>query len=113
MKRDMARLVLSLTATSILVIGCYTRHYEPVVATGLSGEVVVSESSPPAPRSEIIGVAPSTAHVWIPGHWRYRNHRWVWVPGHFELRPRPAVVWVPGHWDNTPRGWVWTPGHWD
>ncbi len=34
MKRDMVRLLLSLTATSILAIGCYTRHYEPVVATG-------------------------------------------------------------------------------
>ncbi len=66
MKRDMVRLLLSLTATSILAIGCYTRHYEPVVATGSSGEVVVSEVPPPAPRSEVIGVAPSTAHLWIP-----------------------------------------------
>jgi hypothetical protein len=112
MKRELFQLGLLLAAVSVLPMGCATRHYEPVVATSTGGEVVVTEV-PPAPRHEVIGVAPSTAHVWIPGHWRYRYHRWVWVPGYYEARPRPAAVWVPGHWDHTSRGWVWTPGHWD
>ena len=113
MKKQVLQLLTITTLATVLASGCYShRTYRPVVTTVPSGEVVVTETPPPA-RQEVIGVAPSTAHVWVAGYWTYRHGRWVWVPGHYELRPRAAAVWVPGHWDRTSRGWVWTPGHWD
>jgi len=113
MKKQTAQL-LGVTILGIfLASGCATRtEYQPVVTTVPTGAVVVTETPPP-PRHEVIGVAPSSAHVWVAGYWVYRDRRWVWVPGHYEPRPRPAAVWAPGHWDHTTRGWVWTPGHWD
>src|SRR5678815_5657265 len=107
MKRQILRLIALLGIGGLLVIGCYTkRTYSPVVATAPTGTVIVTEA-PPAPRQEVIGVAPSTSHVWVQGYWSYRNGRYVWMPGHYELRPRPAAAWVAGHWDRTSRGWVW------
>ena len=51
MKRDMVRLLLSLTATSILAIGCYTK---PVVATGSFADTELKKNagltSTPAPH---------------------------------------------------------------
>ena len=96
---------------SFLFTACQTKHYEPVVTTTPTGEVVVTEA-PPAPQQEVVGTAPTTSHVWIPGYWMYKNNRYVWVPGHYEVRPRLNAVWVPGQWNHTSRGWVWTPGHW-
>ena len=113
MKKQILQLLALTILTMSLATGCHTRAaYQPVVTTPGTGEVIVTESPPP-PRQEVIGVAPSAAHVWVQGYWVYRNGRWVWRPGHYELRPRTAAVWVPGHWDRTARGWVWTPGHWD
>src|SRR5215208_3808897 len=111
MKREILRLFVLLGIGGLLVSGCHTRRvYSPVVATAPTREIVVTEA-PPAPRQEVIGVAPSPSHVWVQGHWTYRSGRYVWMPGHHELRPRPTAAWVAGHWDRTSRGWVWTPGH--
>jgi hypothetical protein len=101
----------------LLLSGCVSHHkrvvvvHEPV-ATVPSGDVIVT-TEPPAPRREVIGVAPSAQHVWVKGYWVYQNRHWVWVPGHWEVRPRAAAVWVEGHWSRTSGGWRWTPGHWD
>jgi len=110
MKRETVRVLGIITVGSFLLSGCYTR--QPVVTTTGTGEVVVTEA-PPAPRQEVIGMAPSTSHVWVQGYWSYRNGHYVWVPGHWEVRPRLNAVWVPGHWDHSSRGWVWFPGHWE
>jgi len=113
MKRETVRVLGMITLGSFLLSGCYTRQaYEPVVTTTGTGEVVVSEA-PPALRQEVIGIAPTTSHVWIQGYWSYRNGHYVWVPGHWEVRPRLNAVWITGHWDHTSRGWAWFPGHWE
>jgi len=112
MKREILRLLALVTLGSFVLSGCVSHRYEPVVATTTTGEVIVTEA-PPAPRTEVIGVAPSTSHVWVPGYWSYQNGRWVWIKGHYEVRPRLNATWVPGHWDRTTRGWAWTPGHWE
>jgi hypothetical protein len=87
---------------------------EPVTTTQTTRTVVVTEQ-PPAPRTEVEGTAPDTAHAWIPGYWMHDNNRWVWVPGHWESRPSLNATWIPGHWDKDPSGtgWVWTAGHWE
>src|SRR5436190_4530300 len=112
MKREILRLAVWILLAVFLGTGCYTRKvHERVVVTAPPGEVIVTQA-PPDPRLEVIGVAPSTAHIWVRGYWVHRNGQYVWIAGHWELRPRPGAIWVPGHWDSTSRGWVLTPGHW-
>jgi hypothetical protein len=109
MKKEIPGLLALLTVSSLLLGGCVT-HEQAVVSP--SGEVVVVREAPPAPRQEVIGVAPSTAHVWVNGYWGYRHGKYVWVTGHWESRPRAGATYIAGHWDHTSRGWVYTPGYW-
>jgi hypothetical protein len=81
-----------------------------VIVAQPPGEYVVHEAPPPL-HEEIIGNAPSAAHVWIPGHWAWHGG-WVWVPGHWHVAPYRGAVWVPGHWVRRGPGWVWVSGHW-
>jgi len=91
------RLSLGAILAIFLATGCVShRAYTPVVATTPTGEVVVTEA-PPAPRTEVVPVAPSSADVWVGGYW---------------LNRQGGVAWIPGHWDRTSAGWVWTPGRW-
>ena len=61
-----------------------------LLLTGCAGELIVGEAypaPPPLARVEIIPVAPSRGHIWVPG-------RWHWWPEHHEH------VWVPGYWHH-------------
>jgi hypothetical protein len=76
-------------------------------------EVVVVETAPPPPRREVIvGVAPSSNHVWIGGYWRWDGHTHVWVGGAWHPRPKPSAVWVEGRWERRGNGHVWIAGTW-
>jgi hypothetical protein len=95
---------------SVLLVGCAT-HTRPVVVTP-TGQVLVRETPPP-PKHEEVGRAPSASYVWTPGYYTYGNSQWVWVPGEWKTPPRAGSTWVAGHWDHVEGGWVWTPGHWE
>ena len=60
----------------------------------------------------IAPVAPTPAHVWVPGHWAWHRHHYVWVPGRWEVPASPGYVWVPGGWMPRNNGYVWVEGHW-
>ena len=112
MKREILKVLAGIFAAGALSSGCAHRVvvHERVEAPP-PGEVVVS-TEPPAPRHEVIGVAPGPNYVWVDGYWVRTHNRWVWVKGHYEVSPHAGAVWVKGHWDRTPRGWVWVKGHW-
>jgi YXWGXW repeat-containing protein len=94
--------MLATSAVALLMAGC-------VVAQ----PVVVRRPPPPPPvRVEIAPVAPTPAHVWIPGHWGWHREHYVWVPGHWEVPASPGYVWVPGGWMPREGGYVWVEGHW-
>jgi hypothetical protein len=95
--------------------------YAAVLATVLIGGSATSFAqvevtiAPPAPRVEVIPVAPGPADVWVwrPGHWRWNGADYVWQRGHYARRIRAGADWIPGHWDATPSGhYVWVGGHW-
>ncbi|MBK8964346.1 MAG: YXWGXW repeat-containing protein [Candidatus Competibacteraceae bacterium] len=65
-----------------------------------------------APQTEVITVAPSSRHVWVPGYWTWRDDDWVWRSGYWESRPYPDALWVPGQWVATANGWRWQDGRW-
>lgn len=72
----------------------------------------VVRTGPPPPRTEVVAVAPSPRHVWVPGHYAYRGRGYRWIPGHYRVAPRRYRTWVPGYWRQAPRGHVWVEGHW-
>ena len=96
------RWVLPAVVVGLLVGGCVAAQ-----------PVVVKRPPPPPPlRVEIAPVAPSRAHVWVPGHWAWRREHYVWIPGHWEVPATPGYIWVPGGWRPRGDGYVWVDGHW-
>jgi len=73
-------------------------------------ETVVTEAPPPPPV-EVVGAAPDSSQVWMPGVWEWHD-RWVWVPGQWVIRPHPKAVWVQGRWVQRRQGWIWIRGYW-
>lgn len=73
------------------------------------GEVVMQ--APPAPRYEVIPVAPAIGSIWIGGYWGWSGRRYDWRPGYWSA-PRPGYRWVPHRWDRAGPGWRAAPGHW-
>jgi hypothetical protein len=105
--------------TSMLTAGCVYKTEEKEVikepqALPRPPETVGTEPPhiPPALRVEEVVPAPSTTHVWIPGHWDWNGHDWVWTAGKWELPPSSSSVWVSGHWEWDGTNWVWVPGYW-
>lgn len=74
-------------------------------------EIIVVEVRPPDPRPELRPLSPYAPGEWVPGHWSYRQGRWVWVAGHW-VDSRPGHGWIAGHWEQRGHHWVWIPGHW-
>ena len=76
-----------------------------------SGAVYV-DVAPPPDQIEVIGVAPSVEHTWIPGHYTWNGRAYVWASGRWEARPRSSARWVRGHWRRHSKRWYWVEGHW-
>jgi hypothetical protein len=97
------------------------------IAVASAQGVVIERGAMPAPRVEVIPVAPGPGYNWVPGHWVWRAG-WVWVPGHHihgvvpavpaevvevvPARPSAEYYWVKGHhvWEGD--RWVWHRGVW-
>ena len=55
---------------------------------------------PPAPVVEVVPVAPSPRHVWVPGYHRWERNRHVWVPGTYTV-PAPGYRrWEHHRWEQ-------------
>jgi hypothetical protein len=68
--------------------------------------------APPPLRVEVIPARPSAGHVWIPGHWIWRNGVHEWAVGHWALPPEPGYVWEPARWVAEGGQWAFYEGHW-
>jgi WXXGXW repeat (2 copies) len=92
-------------ALSVALCGCVVvpdqGHY-------VGGVVMVA---PPAPRVEVVGVAPNPGYVWIGGYWNWVGGRHVWVPGRWD-RGRAGYHWESHAWVREGDGWRMRPGHW-
>lgn len=108
-------------ALAFQAIGCSSRTIvrEPAVneavvvrTASAPASVVLVAKKPPAPNYEVKPRRPSSRHVWISGHWTYRNSKYVWVPGKWVKPPTTKATWVAGHWKKKNGGWVWVAGYW-
>lgn len=100
------RTLLAIVTVGMLAAGGVARA-DVVVVPGVRVTV-----APPPLRSEIRPAAPSTAHIWIPGHWAWRGGAHVWIGGYWALPPAPGYHWVHARWVNEGGTWVFYEGHW-
>lgn len=102
-----------LLSAVLLFVGCAVHLHGRGPREVVLEEVEVAQPPPQRPRVVAVkGVQPGPRHVWVSGHWVYRNHRYVWVKGRWVKRPKKHVVWVNGYWKRTRSGGVWVVGHW-
>jgi hypothetical protein len=79
----------------------------------LYGAAVIIRTAPPPPVSvAIIGHAPSSRYVWIPGYYRGSGGRYVWVAGRWGKPPHRGIVWIAPAWQKGPNGYVFVAGRW-
>ena len=67
--------------------------------------------APPAPRDEVIGVAPEAGFIWAGGYWNWVGGRHEWVSGHW-VAGRPGYHWQQHAWVRSGDGWRMRPGRW-
>lgn len=107
LSRRGALLAAAAAGAALALAGCVVAPVGPY-----AGEVVVAEEAPPAPRYEVVPVAPAVGYVWIGGYWNWVGRRYVWVPGYWH-EPRPGWRWVPHRWEPYGRGWRQGGGRWE
>ncbi len=98
------RATLITLAAAVSLAGC-------VVAPVPGGAYVGPAYGPPAPNSEVIGVAPAPGYFWSGGYWGWIGGRYEWVGGRW-IAPRPGYAWVGPRWVRGPGGWRFAPGRW-
>jgi len=87
--------------------------YHPAPGVG-RGYVAPRYAAPryAAPRTFVRPVAPSRAHVWVPGYWGSRRGTRVWIGGAWLVPPYPGWIWIGPQWVWNGYQWVWAEGHW-
>ncbi|WP_347555780.1 hypothetical protein [Robbsia sp. KACC 23696] len=58
-----------------------------VLSSSLAACIVAPPRPPqPAPRVEVVPMAPAPAYHWVRGHYRWERQRneWAWIPGHWQ-----------------------------
>ena len=89
-------------ALSTILAGCGGGYYGPSYV----------RYGPPAPRYEVVGVAPGPGFVWTNGYWDRRGSNWAWVGGRWDRPPRARAVWVPHEWRQEHGRYRFYRGHW-
>ena len=79
------------------------------IATPASADIIV-RIAPPQPRVEI-APQPRRGHVWVPGHWDYRNRNHQWVAGTW-LRERRGYHYNQPAWTERDGRWHMQRGSW-
>ena len=93
-----------LAALFAIMVGAY-------LLTACSGYIVAT--APPVYPTEVIVVAPSPRHVWVPGYYTYTRGNYVFVYGYYSVPPRGKTVYIQGQWQKTPKGYKRGRGHWN
>lgn len=66
---------------------------------------------PAQPPLGVENVRPRRGHVWVPGHYEWRNGGYVWVAGRWE-REQKGRRWSSGRWEMQGDRYVWIAAVW-
>lgn len=75
-----------------------------------AGAQIIVRIAPPPPRAEV-APPPRRAHVWVPGHWEWKNRRHQWVAGTW-VRERRGYVYNQPRWEERDGRWHMQRGNW-
>jgi hypothetical protein len=81
-------------------------------ASAQSSERIETTIAPPASPPETRPAAPSPAHIWVAGYWRWTGARHHWTAGSWQLPPRASQSWVAPRWLHREGAWLFLPGYW-
>lgn len=102
-------LAAGVAALSLLGLAGTVQAVPAVVAP--SPQVIVMQAAPPPPIAEAVP-APRAGFAWAPGHYEFRDGRYVWHTGSW-IQDRPGWTWQEARWLQRPDGsWVLAGGHW-
>jgi hypothetical protein len=73
----------------------------------------VTETPAASANFQVMQPAPSTAYVWMAGHWNSEGGQWKWIAAHWDLPPAQSAIWVSGHWIAGTSSWIWVNGAWN
>ena len=65
--------------------------------------------APPPPREEV--VVDRRGHVWVPGHWEYKNGKYKWKKGHL-VKARRGYHYAEPTWVERDGRWYREGGTW-
>lgn len=100
----------TLTALRALVAAASLAIVSSCVHAHPQAGVMYVSFGPPAPVVEVVTVAPSRAHVWIPGRYQWGGAAYAWIGGRFDVPPRGVKRYQPGRWEHNRAGWHWIDG---
>jgi hypothetical protein len=87
-----------------------------LLAASFAGTVVPASAAtyvqvaPPAPRTEAVPAA-RRGHVWVAGHWEWKNKKHHWVKGTW-IRERRGYVYTQPTWQERDGRWMMQRGDW-
>src|ERR1035437_1895278 len=79
------------------------------IATPATAAIVV-QIAPPPPRTEA-PPPPRRGHVWVGGHWEWKNRHHQWVRGTW-IRERRAYQYIQPTWAERDGRWYMERGNW-
>ena len=106
------RTVALLVGATALLGACVVGPVDPYAPYGYGEGGAYVSVAPPAPREEVIGVAPYPGWLWLTGYWAWVGGRHEWVGGRWEA-PRPGYRYEPHRWVQERGGWRLHPGRWE
>ncbi len=97
---------------ALVILTCIFMFSACAVAQRPRAGVVYVQQRPPARVVEVLLVAPSRAHVWVSGHYDWRNREYVWIPGRYEVPRTGFRRYEDGRWVHGRLGWYFVDGRW-
>lgn len=82
------------------------------VAAPTNSYIVIQK--PPAPHTPVdITDRPTSAHIWVAGHWIWQNTRYAWMAGQWVVPPYAGAKWVKPRTVSEDGAFRFYEGHWN
>lgn len=85
-----------------------------IASAQMEVEVVppVPAGEPPAAKKEPRPACPSPQHIFVEGHWAWRNNAYVWTESQWTVPPTATCQWAPARYEKKDKGWYFREGYW-